>query len=464
MVNNLELLKEHVPIKIKLNFSIAGLAHGLMSGLVFANLTFFYQNKLAADPILISTAWLIFAFWNTINDPIASYFIDNTRTRIGRRIPFIRYGSFFYGLAFIFCWFPITPLDSQIGLFFNFLAALFILDTMYTIVGACFFSLPNEIAVTAKQRASLSVYTTFFGFINLILGLVLPIILLTGQEGIHPLFIPIIIVIGILGSLVLFLTSFGIKENLFAQLQDHEGFIEGIKLTLKNKPFWILMIPAFFMQIISQVTSTGLLYYIEYVNQTPIYVIITFLLGIITGTIINLKKIIKWQPKKTGIYNLIILAAGVTGLFFFGTNPIISAIPFFLIGFGYIGIFITTPVLMGDVIDYDELITGKRREAIYGGVNAVVTKPAISIANSTFLGIITSFGFVINQPQSDSGLLGILVAFCLLPALLLIISAVALYWYPLDGSEWLKKKQIILDLHKEKEKKYLQSLSEGSRE
>ncbi|GAG93567.1 unnamed protein product, partial [marine sediment metagenome] len=258
----IEMPEEHVSVKTKLSYSVGGLANGLLNGLVFGNLTFFYQVKLGADAGLLAIGWLIFAIWNTLNDPIVSYFVDNTRTKIGRRIPYIRYGSIFYGLAFIFCWFPISPLDNEIGLFINFLAALFILDTMFTIVGVCFFSLPNEIAVTAKQRASLGVYSAVVGFINLVLGLLIPIILLTGQEGIHPLFGPVIIFIGLGSSLILFVTSFGIKENMFAQLQEHEGFIEGLRLTLKNKPFWIFMIPAFLIGIVMPIFATGILYYI----------------------------------------------------------------------------------------------------------------------------------------------------------------------------------------------------------
>jgi len=471
MEDKIEIPEESVSVKTKLNFSIGGLANGLMNGFVFANLTFFYQIKLGADANLLSIGWLLFAIWNTINDPIASYFIDNTRTKIGRRIPYIRYGSIFYGLAFVFCWFPISPLDNQIGLFFNFLAALFLLDTMFTIVGACYFSLPNEIAITAKQRASLGAYTTIFGFINLVLGLILPIILLTGQEGTHPLFIPTILIIGFGSSLLLFLTSYGIKENMFAQLQEHEGFFEGLRLTLKNRPFWILMVPAFCMQLIAQITNMGLLYYIDYniAGQSPLFIVLAFILGILVGAVINLKRITIWQPKKTGIINLLLLAMGLIILFFIGQNSLFSSIPFFIIGFGYIGILVTNPVLMGDVIDNDELITGKRREAIYGGVNAIVTKPAISIAGSSFLGIIGSFGFMapliiggvdVKQPQTETALIGILVAFCIFPAVLLVISAIVLRWFPLDGTEWLKKKKYIIELHEKKEKEYLETLRE----
>lgn len=102
MRENNELLEELVSAKTKLSFSIGGLANGLLNGLVFANLTFFYQIKLGADAGLLMIGWLIFAIWNTLSDPIASYIVDNTRTKIGRRFPYIRYGSIFYGLAFVF--------------------------------------------------------------------------------------------------------------------------------------------------------------------------------------------------------------------------------------------------------------------------------------------------------------------------------------------------------------------------
>ena len=466
MKKNIELPEELVSVKTKLSFSIGGLANGLLNGLVFANLTFFYQVKLGANAGLLAIGWLIFGIWNTANDPIVSYIVDNTRTKIGRRIPYIRYGSIFYGLAFIFCWFPISPLDNEIGLFINFLAALFILDTMYTIVGVCFFSLPNEIAVTAKQRANLGVFSAVVGFINLVLGLVIPIILLTGQEGTHPLFAPAIIIIGLGCSLILFVTSFGIKENMFAQLQEHEGFIDGLRLTLKNKPFWIFMIPAFLIGIVVPMFSTGILYYIDYniSGQTPIFILLAILIGIVLGMVLNLKKIAIWQPKKTMIINSLVITTGFTILFCVGSNAILAAIPFLIVGIGYAGGMVAIPVLMGDAIDNDELITGKRREAIYGGVNAIITKPAISIANFVFLAVIAAFGFVaptgVIQPQTDMALNGLLFAFCIIPALLIALTALSLRWYPLDGPEWLNKKRHIMELHEEKEKEFLKSLSE----
>jgi len=459
-----EIPEEYVSPKTKINLSLGMLANGILVGFVFANLTFFYQVKLGLSAELLGIGWLIFAIWNTLNDPLASYLIDNTRTKIGRRIPYIRYGSFLYGLVFIFCWFPIAPLNNELALFINFLAALFLLDTMFTFVGACYFSLPNEVAVTAKQRASISLYNAVAGIANLILGIILPVLLLTGHKGLPPYFGPAIIIIGVACALTLFITSFFIKENMFAQMQPHEGLFEGIKLTFKNKPFWIFMIPMLCIYLVTTIVGTGLLYYIEFVlaGQPIVFFILSFLIGIFIGMILTILIIPRWHPKKSSFINLIIVSIGLGILFFLGRNAILATIPYFLLGLGYGGAMIAIPVIMGDTIDNDELITGKRREAVYGGVNALVNKPAISIANWIFLLTVASFGFDQNQQtQTDLAITGILVAIGAMPAILIGISAIVLYlFYPLDGPEWREKKNYIMKLHERKEREYIQKLIE----
>ena len=464
-----ELPKEHISPKIQANFALGAFANNVLNAFVFANLTFFYNEKYGADAYLLGIAWLIFGIWNTLNDPIVSYFIDNTRTKIGRRIPYIRYGSFFYGAAFIFCFFPIAQPGDQVGLFINFLLALFFLDTMFSIVGCCFFSLPNEIAVTAEGRAKLSVYTVVAAFFSTGLTLLIPILLLTNQQGIHPLFGPTVILIGIGSALILFFSSFGIKENMFAQLQPQEGFLEGLKLTLKNKPFWIFMVPAFCITLIMPVVSTGILYYIDYVirGQPLEFFLITLVTGILLGMGLYVSKIDDFGAKRTMMMAFSILTGGFLMLFFMGFNVFWAMIPFFFVGFGLAGGLVANPVVMGDVIDNDELITGRRREAVYGGVNAIFTKPAISIANWLFLFVIKGFGFidpvaqngeVIKQAQPDTALIGIMFAICIIPAIGLIISTIAMHWYPLEGEEWIQKKNEIMELHEKKQQEYLDKL------
>jgi GPH family glycoside/pentoside/hexuronide:cation symporter len=467
------LLEEKVPAKFKFNLAMGGFANSFLNGFVFSNLTFYYTEKLGADPAKIGLAWMLFMIWNVVNDPLASYIIDNTRTKIGRRVPYIRWGSFIYGACFIFCWFPIASVGDDVGLFWNFFAALFLLDTCFTFVGCCFYSLPNEIAVTAKERASLTVYNVIASFINTGIGLLLPIMLLTGQVGIHPLFRPIMVGMGILSAGLLFLSSFFIKENMFAQMQPYEPFFKGIGLTFKNKPFWWFEISSFSFSFIVPLIMTGILYYIDYVIELTSYTSYTFIgtlfFGIILGLVFGVWTVKKLKPKKTLILVEILLAVAFLALFFVGRYVLIAAIPFLLVGIGFTGGNVAVAVVTGDCIDNDELITGKRREAIYGGVNALVVKPPLSIANWLFLFLIQAFGFrspienvstgeLFQFNQSELAKTGIMFAIFLIPAIFLIISAITMRKYNLDGPEWEKKKAEIIRMHQEKEKEYLRSL------
>ena len=91
-----------------------------------------------------------------------------------------------------------------------------------------------------------------------------------------------------------------------------------------------------------------------------------------------------------------------------------------------------------------------------------VTNPPeaeLFLISSKFVQPIIVDGVAIKQPQTDSGIMGLLIAFFIIPAILLVISAVSLKWFPLDGPEWLKKKKYIMELHAQKEREYLQKLA-----
>ena len=130
-------------------------------------------------------------------------------------------------------------------------------------------------------------------------------------------------------------------------------------------------------------------------------------------------------------------------------TPVALAV-FFLTGVGFAGGMYLVPIMNGDVIDYDELKTGARREGIYAGVNSLITKPAISLANAAFLMIAKWFGYdtaLAGGMQSALAKHGVLVAWMAIPALLLAISAVSMKFYPLFGKTWEDQKDSLAARH-----------------
>lgn len=116
---------------------------------------------------------------------------------------------------------------------------------------------------------------------------------------------------------------------------------------------------------------------------------------------------------------------------------------------------------MKQLLDLDEVLTKKRLETNYSGVNALLTKHAVSIAPWLFLLIIDAFGFDnMATIKSRNAQLGIMIGFCIVPAIFIFFAALAMNYFPLRGPEWKKQKAELHKVHQEKEKAYLESLRE----
>ena len=118
------------------------------------------------------------------------------------------------------------------------------------------------------------------------------------------------------------------------------------------------------------------------------------------------------------------------------------------------------PLMNGDVVDFDEHKTGLRREGMYAGINSLITKPAISIAQWALLTIIAAYGYdqtLAKGMQSASAQTGILVGWLAPTGTLLLICFFVLVLYPLAGKAWEAIKQELALVHREKEKEYLEA-------
>ena len=116
-------------------------------------------------------------------------------------------------------------------------------------------------------------------------------------------------------------------------------------------------------------------------------------------------------------------------------------------------------VMNGEVIDKDEDMTGQRREGMYAGVNSFITKYAMSVAQAAFLFIIVLFGYdasLAKGAQDTTTETGIIIAWVLLPGIALLLCAVVMKWYPLHGPEWIETKARLAEIHKQKEKEFLE--------
>jgi GPH family glycoside/pentoside/hexuronide:cation symporter len=271
------------------------------------------------------------------------------------------------------------------------------------------------------------------------------------------------IIVGIISAIILFTCSYYLKENKYTQLEDPLPILQGIKETFKNKPFLIYEVATFSFTIAQTILMTAIYYYADYMLRLPgflntIPLILVFLM-IFSFLPVHNKFIVKYGVKRTFIFTMILGGIGFAIIFFIGWTFSSAIIGFIIIGIGFSGYMLTNQVVIADIVDYDEIRTGKRRETTYSGINALLTKPAISIANWLFLYIIDRFRFDPEQTIQDfPAQLGIMIGFSLIPSIFLIFGALVMLNYSLDGPQWLAQKEEIIKVHKEKEQLYLEYL------
>jgi GPH family glycoside/pentoside/hexuronide:cation symporter len=432
--------------------------------------TFFYTDILGIQPYLAGIVWLIFAIWNALNDPLFGIVQDRTRTSIGRRVPYLRFGAPAYVLAFLLCWYPFTDSTNQIGLFFNMLLVLFALDTMFTIIGLITYALPAEMTITQKGRSNLITISTLFGVVGIVISNVVPLLLLTDDvtnTQLDAVIRPVMIAISVACGAILFISSFFIKENDYTRAEEPLGFKQSLVQTAKNKPFLIFECSKFMIVIMTTTLTSCIFYYVKYVlgiegGFMSILPLALVLIVAVVFVVVYNGVMARFGAKKILVFGLAFGGGAFLLTFFIGGDFSTALVGFCIVGVGYSAALIAAGVLFSDTVDNDEIRTGKRRETTYAGIEALITKPAVSIANWLYLAIMGAFGYdpnaTIGIPGPPELRTGILVAICIVPAIFSFIAAAILVFYPLDGPVWQAQKAKLQAIHEQKEREFVESL------
>ena len=125
---------------------------------------YLFVNKLGLDVRLNMIVWILFGVWNAINDPIYGFLADKTKSKLGRRIPWIRYGAPIMAIIYALIWisFPGTE-GNQVFLFIQELLGLFLFDILYTAIASAIYVMPYEMAVTNKARNKIFLFNILCG-------------------------------------------------------------------------------------------------------------------------------------------------------------------------------------------------------------------------------------------------------------------------------------------------------------
>ena len=424
----------------------------------------FYFSVVQLPVFWISIGFIIWSIWNAINDPIVGVLSDKTNTRWGRRIPWMMASAVPLSLICFFLWTP--PMTTDLMNFIYFMVVLFLFDTFFTMYSLNHVSLFPEMFIQEEERAEVNVMRMFIAIIALIVVFLTPSMIIEDMANQHGYSYTITqyhtvgLIFAIVVGITIFVTiKWGSKERAeFAK--DFEGapsFRKSMNYTFTNKAFVFFIIAWLCMATVQSILPMLFPLYAAYVlkiteeNSIMIGVLLltVFLVGIISLPLwMKIRK--AWGLWQMSLMDFAVLAFAVT--FFLWVNSLLMTfIAMALTGIGIGGSMYIQDQLLAQIIDDDELNHGTRREGGFYGIWAFVMRFS-GVIVILLIGIVftdTGWGTFTPKPGSEV-IWGLRLLMGLIPAVILGIGILALWFYPIHGKKLEENLKKRADLHSEK--------------
>lgn len=377
---------------------------------------------------LIGVLMTVASLWDAVIDPFIGHWSDTLRSRWGRRRPFLVLASPFILLGAVLLWTPPAGIVVVIAIYFMFVNLMY--RTAYSLVGIPYDGTLPEMAPDSKARVGLSYWKNVFGIAGVLIGSLVAAPLFQSIGAVY-----MGVVVGVVGVATIYLTLLGLRET-DRPLGKPMRAIDGLKATFQNKQFLIVFVSTLFVHVCYQMLLINFPYFVTLVlgkseADVGIFQGVLILMMALTGPIWmlwNKRRSQRWLLNFTMIGLAIVVALGfLVG----GTAALPLDMQAFLlvtlIGVMLGGYLIVIYAMMGNVVDYDEMLTGRRREAIYYGTFSFAIGLGSSLGALVLPQLLNTFGYTRANP------LGVRAAF-LVMALFVVIGYLIFQRYRLGDT------------------------------
>jgi GPH family glycoside/pentoside/hexuronide:cation symporter len=412
---------------------------------------FFYERVVGLNTWLVTTAYIIYAVWNAINDPLLGYISTNrlikgkVAQKNGRRFPYILIGAIPWAFTYMIIFVPPNLDPVQYAwvhtLWLTVFSCLF--DTLYSLWDVNYQSIFPDKFRGERERRKAAGIATIVGIFGIALGALIP-----------PMFLPnntlreyfnqglVVSVIGFVAIMFLLpsMREDRFMKNKYEQSQRYEKeqekstFFKDMLYSLKNRNLMGFLLLYFLYQSLAQSMTGSIPYFVEFIlkeDQTTVtYVMAGFLIGALGS--IPFWIILANKMKNNQLLILIggFLLAGATVPFIWVSNLYVVILCMIIWG-AILGLFwsLTGPV-MADVIDEIVVQTRIRKEGTYMGLRAFFGRLAFVVQAVSFAVVHQLTGFIEGEVvwhQPPEAIFGIRIHIAIVPIGLMLLGTI-LFW------------------------------------
>ncbi len=406
---------------------------------VYVYLPKFYSDVVGVPVAAVGALLLAVRVFDAVSDPLIGALSDRTRGRFGRRRPWIALAPWPLAVSIVLLFAP-PQLDAAAAtLWFG--GTLFALFLFWTAVTVPYEALGPEITFEYDERTSLLALRDGLLLVGTLAAASSPAAvawafgLADDDAGQRARFLRIALLYAPLLVALCSWCAAAVPERGRRAARNAAAAFAGLRDAFANRPFRILLVSYTIAAFGSNLPATLILYYVEYVLQdsrADLFLLLYFVTGIL---LLPLWVVLARRVDKKAAW---LVAMGINtgaflGVFFLGPGQGDAyAVLVVLSGLGFGGTVAIPSSMQADVIDYDELRSGRRREGAYVGVWSIARKAAAALGVGLALLILGSVGYRPSVEQTPEVVLSLRVLYALVPSLLNLVAIAVAVAYPID--------------------------------
>ncbi|MBD2232468.1 MFS transporter [Phormidium tenue] len=425
----------------KLAFGAGDIGPGMTANLLSFSFLIFLTTAAGLSPVAAGSVLAIGRIWDAFNDPFIGYLSDKTRTRWGRRYPWIVLGAIPFGVTFFLTW--VVPDWGDTARFWYYVVMSLLFQVFYTVVNLPYTTLTAELTKDYDERTELTAFrlgSSLFGAIAALgLGLVITQVIADQRQQ----YLVLGGICAVLSVLPLLWCVWGtypcaVQRNALQPAETDEAalpFLQQIKVVFSNRAFVFVVGIYLFAWLALQMTASIIPFYATFWMGLDSYFLAALL---VQGTAIVMMGVVNYLSRRLGKQEVFYIGIGTwiiaqIALFFVQPGQVAALyLLCIVISFGVATAYVVPWAMLPDVIELDEIKTGQRREGIFYAFMTLLQKVGLALGLLLVGLALQSSGFVSEAAQqSDSALLAIRIFIGPVPMVLLAMSMLLTRFYPI---------------------------------
>jgi GPH family glycoside/pentoside/hexuronide:cation symporter len=436
------------PLKFqeKLGYGLGDTASNFFFQVFNLFLLYYYTDVFGLAPAAVGTMFLVTKIVDAISDPIMGLVADRTNSRWGKFRPYLLWAAIPYGLCGYAMF--VSPDLSATGKLVYAYATYTLMMLIYTVINVPYSALMGVISPVSAERTKVASYRFICAFSAgwLIATFVTPLKNQLGGGNEEVGFRLTMMIFAVI-SILLFWMCFATTKERVHPDSSNSNVRSDLRTLLGNGPWIALFFSGIFALTNVAMRGGATIFYFKYYvgdDGTPIFLIFdktAVFLSLSTFALIGGVMMTQFLCKRFDKRHLMIAltvgnAVAMSAFYFIPPEQY-----WLMVAIGSLGTFIVgpTPALVwamyADCADYGEWKTGRRTTALIFSGAQFAQKLGLAVGAGLSGYILFLFGFVSNELQSSTSMAGIRLMFSVFPAILAVLSAVAIVFYRLDGDQ-----------------------------